>query len=81
MLCNCQELSAYCLYNFIDKEDRNEVFFYFKNNRMQTDLPLKIIQNRISLKWNTVTNCYSVLICLKNVLICLKNGKFATFVF
>ena len=62
MRCDCQELSAYCLYNFIDKEDRNwKFFFYFKNNRMQTDLLLKMIQNRISLKWNTVTNCYSVL--------------------
>ena len=61
MRCDCQELSAYCLYTFIDEEDRNcKILFYFMNNRMQTDLRFKIIQNHISLKWNTVINYYSV---------------------
>ena len=50
---------------------------YFMNNRMQTDLPLKIIH--VSLirvnKWNTNIGI------LFPVLICLQNGQFATFVF
>ena len=56
------ELSAYCLYNFIDKEEGTHVgrFFYFMNNRMRTDLRLKKIRIISHKKWNTVTNCYSV---------------------
>ena len=49
------------------------------NNRIQTDLPLKMIN--VSLirvnKCNTLTNVG----ILFPVLICLKNGQFATFVF
>ena len=33
---------------FSDKEDRNWRIFNFINDKMQTDLPLKIIQNHIS---------------------------------
>ena len=48
MRCDCQELSAYCLYNFIDKEEGTWKIFYFMNNRMRTDLRLKKNQNHIS---------------------------------
>ena len=45
MRCDCQELSAYCLYNFIDKEDRNWRVFFI-NTRMQTDLRIVRPANR-----------------------------------
>ena len=46
---------AHCPFTFIDVEDRWMCFSYFMNNRIQTDLPLKMIH--VSLihvtKWNT----------------------------
>ena len=33
--------------------------FFFMNNRIQTDLPLKIMHNLL-INWNTLKNCYSV---------------------
>ena len=39
-------MRVYCLYTFMDKEDRNfKMFFNIMKNGMQTDLRLKIIQN------------------------------------
>ena len=49
------------------------------NNRIQTDLPLKMIY--VSLMHVTKWNTFDKLFFLFFVLICLKNGKFATFVF
>ena len=62
---------AYCLYNSIDKGDRkleDFILFYFVNDIMQTDLCLKIIQNRISLKMEYSDNllfCFSYWFFLK----------------
>ena len=69
------------MYNVIDKEEEIGRCFYFMNYRMKTDLRLKIIQNHMSLKWNTVTNCYSVvrIDLFENWLICdFRFLKFST---
>ena len=65
-------MCAHCPFTFIDVEDRSWIFFsYFMNNRIQTDLPLKIIifsLIRVN-EWTTLTNIgilFPVLICLKN---------------
>ena len=49
-------MCAHCPFTFIDAEDRKlNFFFLFMNNRIQTDLPLKMIH--VSLirvtEWNT----------------------------
>ena len=73
----CAHCPRDCPFTFIDVEDRSWMCFsYFMNNRIQTDLPLKMIH--VSLIHVQLTNRYSVQI---SVLICLKNGKFATLVF
>ena len=67
---------AHCPFTFKDVEDKSWMFFfsYLMNNRIQTDLPLKMIH--VSLIH--VTRQIAILF---SVLICLKNGKFATLVF
>ena len=49
-------MGAHCPFTFIDVEDRSWMFFsYFTNNRIQTDLPLKMIHVSFihATEWNT----------------------------
>ena len=53
-------MCAHCSFTFIDVEDRSWMFFfsYFMNNRIETDLPLKMIN--VSLIHATKWNAFSV---------------------
>ena len=47
-------MCVHCPFTFIDVEDRSWIFFYFMNNRIETDLPLKMIHVSLihASKWN-----------------------------
>ena len=53
---------AHCPFTFIDVEDSSGCFSYFMNNRIQTDVPLKMIHVSLIHVINGLhlTNCYSV---------------------
>ena len=56
-------MCAHCPFTFKDVEDRSWIFFsYFMNNRIQTDLPLKMIHISLINVINGIhlINCYSV---------------------
>ena len=52
-------MCAHCPFTFKDVEDRSWMFCfsYFMDNRIQTDLPLKMIHVSLIIH---LTNCYSV---------------------